>query len=202
MTRIDDARWMWLALSVARRARPAPNPRVGAVVATGAHLVSVGWHVRAGGAHAEVVALEKAGAGARGATLYVTLEPCNHHGKTPPCVEAVLAAGVARVVFGCADPNPYVAGGGAARLRERGVAVELPALRTQVTEAQELIEGWAQRLVGEPRGGPPRDRGVREAARQGVELVGLARHIAPGSPRPSEIAHTVSGAGTRAPRVA
>ena len=103
-----------------------PNPMVGAV-ATGVDggVVGEGWHAAFGGPHAEVVALAAAGSRARGGTLYVTLEPCCHHGKTPPCTEAILAAGVARVVVGCQDPFPAVAGAGLGRLRAGGVAVTL-----------------------------------------------------------------------------
>lgn len=139
MTLRDDTRWMALALAVARRAEPAPNPRVGAVVVKNDQFVSIGWHERAGGAHAEVKALEAAQTDPRGSTLYVTLEPCNHYGKTPPCVEAILAARVERVVIGCRDPNPHVTGAGAERLRLRGVAVSVGIL---AAEARELIEEW------------------------------------------------------------
>jgi pyrimidine deaminase RibD-like protein len=105
------------ALAQGRHGKPAPNPHVGAVVVRHGRLVGEGHHERAGGPHAEVVALQRAGELARGATLYVTLEPCNHHGRTPPCVGAVLRAGVRRVVIGCADPNPFVSGGGVEALR-------------------------------------------------------------------------------------
>ena len=91
----------------------------------GDEIVGEGWHERAGGPHAEVVALDAAGARARGATLYVTLEPCAHHGRTPPCVDAVLSAGISRVVVGASDPNPKTSGRGFARLREAGVDVGL-----------------------------------------------------------------------------
>jgi diaminohydroxyphosphoribosylaminopyrimidine deaminase/5-amino-6-(5-phosphoribosylamino)uracil reductase len=113
------------ALALAERGRglTSPNPIVGAVVVQNSEIVGEGFHARAGGPHAEIVALEAAGARARGATLYVTLEPCNHAGRTPPCVAAIFAAGVTRVVAAAADPNPFVTGGGAAALRERGVAV-------------------------------------------------------------------------------
>jgi len=94
-------------------------------VVAGDEVVGEGWHERAGGPHAEVVALEAAGEGARDATLYVTLEPCAHYGRTPPCVEAIAAAGVARVVVGAPDPNPKTDGQGFARLRQAGVDVEL-----------------------------------------------------------------------------
>jgi len=115
------------ALELAERGRGTthPNPVVGAVVVAGDEVVGEGWHERAGGSHAEVVALEAAGEGARDATLYVTLEPCAHYGRTPPCVEAIAAAGVARVVVGAPDPNPKTDGQGFARLRQAGVDVEL-----------------------------------------------------------------------------
>lgn len=117
-----DRRMMALALRQARKGRPSPNPHVGAVVARGSRVISVGHHPYAGGPHGEVVALRAAGKRARGATLYVTLEPCNHHGRTPPCTEAVIASGVARVVTGCADPVPKVLGG-RARIRRAGIEV-------------------------------------------------------------------------------
>jgi diaminohydroxyphosphoribosylaminopyrimidine deaminase/5-amino-6-(5-phosphoribosylamino)uracil reductase len=124
-----DARWMAAALLAARRGHPAPNPHVGAIVVVGGdHIVGVGHHERAGGPHAEVVALSAAGASARGATLYVTLEPCNHYGRTPPCVNAIAAAGIARVVIGCRDPNPNVRGGGLEALRRAGVDAKLGPL--------------------------------------------------------------------------
>src|SRR2546423_9701443 len=104
---------MQRALDLARRGwgRVAPNPLVGAVVLAGGNVVAEGYHADYGGPHAEVVALEAAGARARGATLVVNLEPCAHHGKTPPCTEAILAAGVARVVAAVADPDPQARGG-------------------------------------------------------------------------------------------
>jgi diaminohydroxyphosphoribosylaminopyrimidine deaminase/5-amino-6-(5-phosphoribosylamino)uracil reductase len=114
------------ALELAERGRGTtyPNPVVGAVVVRDGEVVGEGWHEQKGGPHAEVVALEAAGERARGATLFVTMEPCSHHGATPPCAAAVLAAGVARVVAGSLDPNPD-AGGGLDLLRGRGVDVEL-----------------------------------------------------------------------------
>ena len=115
------------ALELAERGRGTtkPNPVVGAVVVRDGEVVGEGWHERAGGPHAEVVALGAAGAHARGATLYVTLEPCSHHGRTPPCVDAVLGAGIAHVVAGAEDPDPRVRGGGFERLRAAGVTVEV-----------------------------------------------------------------------------
>ncbi len=121
-----DEPWMRRALALAERGRGAvePNPLVGAVVVRQGQVVGEGWHQRFGEAHAEVHALAQAGDAARGATLYVTLEPCCHHGKTPPCTDAVLRAGVTRVVAALEDPFPQVAGQGAARLRAAGVTVE------------------------------------------------------------------------------
>src|SRR4051812_29980692 len=116
MTALDrDNQLMDLALAEAAKGRPSPNPHVGAVVvgARDGEVIAQGHHERAGEAHAEVEALRLAGARANGATLYVTLEPCNHDGRTPPCVDAILAAGIGRVVIGCLDPNPHVVGGGA-----------------------------------------------------------------------------------------
>jgi diaminohydroxyphosphoribosylaminopyrimidine deaminase / 5-amino-6-(5-phosphoribosylamino)uracil reductase len=126
MTPATDRQFMRRALRLARRGwgQTAPNPMVGAVVVREGVVVGEGWHRHWGGPHAEVEALRAAGAAARGATVYVTLEPCNHHGKTPPCSEALLAAGVRRVVAAVADPNP-VAVGGAERLRAAGVEVEV-----------------------------------------------------------------------------
>jgi diaminohydroxyphosphoribosylaminopyrimidine deaminase/5-amino-6-(5-phosphoribosylamino)uracil reductase len=117
------------------RGRTYPNPLVGAVLVRDGEIVGEGWHERYGGAHAEVNALRAAGDRARGATLYVTLEPCTHRGKTPPCVDALLRAGVERVVVGARDPNPRVSGGGVERLRAAGVDVEVvegePAWRSR-----------------------------------------------------------------------
>jgi len=121
-----DAHFMRLAVQLGRKGlgRTSPNPPVGAVVVAGGRIVGRGYHHGPGKFHGEIEALRDAGARARGATLYVSLEPCNHHGRTPPCTEAILTAGVRRVVFGVRDPNPHVRGGGAARLRRRGVAVD------------------------------------------------------------------------------
>jgi diaminohydroxyphosphoribosylaminopyrimidine deaminase/5-amino-6-(5-phosphoribosylamino)uracil reductase len=122
-----DARFMELALSLGRRGlgRTWPNPAVGAVIEKDGVIIGRGWTQPGGRPHAEVEALRRAGAAARGATLYVTLEPCSHHGKTPPCADAVIAAGILRVVSALEDPNPEVAGKGHARLRAAGIAVEI-----------------------------------------------------------------------------
>jgi diaminohydroxyphosphoribosylaminopyrimidine deaminase/5-amino-6-(5-phosphoribosylamino)uracil reductase len=117
------------ALSLARqgRALASPNPMVGAVLAQGDAVVGRGFHTYAGKQHAEIVALAEAGERARGATLYINLEPCCHHGRTPPCADALIEAGIAKVVAGTEDPNPEVAGAGFRRLRASGIEVELAA---------------------------------------------------------------------------
>ncbi|ABD88211.1 bifunctional diaminohydroxyphosphoribosylaminopyrimidine deaminase/5-amino-6-(5-phosphoribosylamino)uracil reductase RibD [Rhodopseudomonas palustris] len=122
-----DLRFMQLALSLGRRGqgRTAPNPAVGAVIVKDGVIVGRGWTQPGGRPHAEIEALNRAGLAARGATLYVTLEPCSHHGKTPPCADAVIAAGLARVVSAIEDPNPQVAGQGHARLRAAGIRVDV-----------------------------------------------------------------------------
>ena len=120
-----------LRLAARGSGRTSPNPMVGAVVARGDEVVGKGYHEAVGGPHAEVNALKKAGDRARGATLYVTLEPCNHHGRTPPCTEAVLRAGISRVVVGMRDPNPHVEGGGADYLRKHGLTVETGILEKE-----------------------------------------------------------------------
>ena len=120
-----------------------PNPRVGCVLVRDGSIVGEGWHEKAGGPHAEVHALQSAGDLARGATAYVTLEPCSHHGRTPPCCEALLAAGIERVVAAMQDPNPLVAGQGLAWLRDAGLAVDCGLL---ANEARELNIGFVSRM--------------------------------------------------------
>lgn len=120
-----------------------PNPRVGCVLVRDGRIVGEGWHEKAGGPHAEVHALQSAGDLARGATAYVTLEPCSHHGRTPPCCEALLAAGIERVVAAMQDPNPLVAGQGLAWLRDAGLAVDCGLL---ANEARELNIGFVSRM--------------------------------------------------------
>jgi diaminohydroxyphosphoribosylaminopyrimidine deaminase/5-amino-6-(5-phosphoribosylamino)uracil reductase len=123
----NDVRFMALALALGRRGlgRTWPNPAVGAVIVKDGVIVGRGWTQPGGRPHAEVEALRRAGDAARGATLYVTLEPCSHYGKTPPCADAVIAAGISRVVSALEDPNPEVAGQGHARLRAAGIAVDI-----------------------------------------------------------------------------
>ncbi len=132
---IVDARFMSRALEIAEygSGQVAPNPKVGAVIVRDGVIVGEGWHASYGGAHAEVAALMVAGEAARGATAYVTLEPCNHHGKTAPCTDALIAAGVRRVVYAVADPNP-VARGGAEQLRAHGVEVTSEVMRDEACE--------------------------------------------------------------------
>jgi diaminohydroxyphosphoribosylaminopyrimidine deaminase/5-amino-6-(5-phosphoribosylamino)uracil reductase len=132
----EDVRYMRLALSLAARGRGMthPNPMVGAVMVRDGKVVGKGYHRGPFTPHAEVVALAEAGERAAGSTLYVTLEPCNHHGRTPPCTEAVLRAGVARVVIAAPDPNPGVKGGGAERLRSAGVEVVTGVLQKESEE--------------------------------------------------------------------
>jgi diaminohydroxyphosphoribosylaminopyrimidine deaminase/5-amino-6-(5-phosphoribosylamino)uracil reductase len=122
-----DQRFMQLALTLGRRGqgRTWPNPAVGAVVVKDGVIIGRGWTQPGGRPHAEPVALQRAGAAARGATLYATLEPCSHIGKSPPCADAIIAAGIARVVSAIEDPNPEVAGQGHAKLRAAGIAVDI-----------------------------------------------------------------------------
>jgi diaminohydroxyphosphoribosylaminopyrimidine deaminase / 5-amino-6-(5-phosphoribosylamino)uracil reductase len=140
----EDERWMDVALVHARSGHPSPNPHVGAVVVANGQLVATAHHERAGEDHAEIAAIRAAGDNARGSTLYVTLEPCNHHGRTPPCTDALLAAKVARVVIGCADPNPHVEGGGTARLREAGIEVTIGVREAQ---CRTLIAPWTKHIT-------------------------------------------------------
>jgi diaminohydroxyphosphoribosylaminopyrimidine deaminase / 5-amino-6-(5-phosphoribosylamino)uracil reductase len=142
---VDDREYMLRALELAERGAglASPNPVVGAVVATAGQIVGEGWHEGPGTAHAEVVALRAAGDRARGATLFTTLEPCVHHGRTPPCTEAIVEAGVTRVVAAARDPNPMVDGRGFARLQTRGIAVGEGLLADR---AERQIEAFAKHV--------------------------------------------------------
>ncbi|BAZ24950.1 riboflavin biosynthesis protein RibD [Kalymmatonema gypsitolerans NIES-4073] len=149
-----DRAMMQRCLELARRAlgRTSPNPMVGAVIVKDGEIVGEGFHPRVGEPHAEVFALKAAGVGAaspeenraRGATIYVSLEPCNHYGRTPPCSEALVAAGVAKVVVGMVDPNPLVAGGGIARLRAAGIEV---LVGVEEEACKKLNEGFVHRIL-------------------------------------------------------
>ena len=140
----DDERWMDVALTAAKNGRPSPNPHVGAIVVKNGELVGSAHHERAGTDHAEVAALRAAGDKAVGSSLYVTLEPCNHHGRTPPCTDAIIAAKVARVVIGVRDPNPHVEGDGAERLRAAGIEV---VLGVREEKARTQIAPWAKHIT-------------------------------------------------------
>lgn len=146
----EDYRFMARALRLAAKGlyTTTPNPRVGCVILRDDRVVAEGWHERAGEAHAEAIALQKAGREANGATVYVTLEPCSHEGRTPPCADELVRAGVARVVVAMQDPNPLVAGAGLQRLRDAGIDVECGVLET---EARELNVGYISRMtLGRP----------------------------------------------------
>lgn len=148
---LSDERYMDEALRLAARGRggTSPNPMVGAViVAPNGEIIGAGYHQRAGLPHAEVVALEAAGPGARGATLYCTLEPCCHVGRTGPCVDRILGSGIARVVVAIEDPNPRVNGGGVRRLRERGVEVVTGVRRRDALTLNEAFFTWTR--LGRP----------------------------------------------------
>jgi diaminohydroxyphosphoribosylaminopyrimidine deaminase/5-amino-6-(5-phosphoribosylamino)uracil reductase len=141
-----DRTYMSRALELAERGlyTTTPNPRVGCVIVRGGEIVAEGWHERAGEPHAEAIALAAAGERARGATAYVTLEPCSHQGRTPPCSEALVGAGIARVVAAMEDPNPLVAGNGLRRLRAVGIE---SACGLMETEARELNIGFVARMT-------------------------------------------------------
>ncbi|MGP2414442.1 bifunctional diaminohydroxyphosphoribosylaminopyrimidine deaminase/5-amino-6-(5-phosphoribosylamino)uracil reductase RibD [Pantoea ananatis] len=142
---MTDERYMARALELARRGRftTTPNPNVGCVIVRDGQIVGEGWHQRAGEPHAEVHALRMAGGRARGATAYVTLEPCSHHGRTPPCCDALIAAGVTRVVAAMQDPNPQVAGRGLHRLHQAGIEVSHGLM---MQEAEALNRGFLKRM--------------------------------------------------------
>ena len=141
-----DRAMMRRCLELASRALgyTSPNPMVGAVIVKDGEIIGEGFHPRAGEPHAEVFALKAAGENARGATIYVSLEPCNHYGRTPPCSEALVAAGVAKVVVGMVDPNPLVAGGGIKRLRKAGIEV---LSGVEESAARKLNEGFIHRIL-------------------------------------------------------
>ena len=142
----DDEQWMRRALRLAEkgRGRTSPNPMVGAILLKGGRVVGEGYHAKAGEAHAEIVALQRAGEGARGAILYLNLEPCAHTGKTPPCAPRVVQAGVKRVVVGMEDPNPLVKGKGIGILKSAGIDFEVGILKK---ECQRLNEAFCKYIL-------------------------------------------------------
>lgn len=139
-----DAKMMNRAIELARLGDPSPNPHVGCVVARGEQILGEGFHESAGLDHAEVTAIAAAGEQATGATLYVTLEPCNHQGRTPPCVDRILQASLQRVVIGCRDPNPNVVGGGLERLQASGIEVTVGC---QESDCQNLVRPWSKYIT-------------------------------------------------------
>jgi len=143
-----DEKWMLRAIRLARKGTPSPNPRVGAVIVRNDRLLGEGYHRRAGGKHAEIAALDDAGGSVRGATLYVTLEPCPHHGRTPPCTEAIIRAGIKKVVVGMKDPDPKVRGRGIGRLKKGRIVVVQGVLQSR---CESLLEEYCvHRIQGRP----------------------------------------------------
>ena len=142
---VADRQWMAAALKLAAQGMysTSPNPRVGCILVKDGEAIGEGWHQKAGEPHAEVLALRAAGDNARGATAYVTLEPCSHYGRTPPCAEGLVKAGVSRVVAAVCDPNPDVAGRGFQMLREAGIEVVESCLEDQATA---INEGFMKRM--------------------------------------------------------
>jgi diaminohydroxyphosphoribosylaminopyrimidine deaminase / 5-amino-6-(5-phosphoribosylamino)uracil reductase len=149
---MDDERYLEEAFTLAERGRGSthPNPLVGAVLVRDGEVVGRGWHLAPGQPHAETMALAEAGERARGATLYCTLEPCSHHGMTPPCADALVAAGVARVVIALGDPDPRVDGRGVRRLREGGVEVRLAAAAWQARARRQNAPFLTFHAAGRP----------------------------------------------------
>lgn len=212
-----DAWHMRRAVELARKGEGfvEPNPMVGCVIAHGAEIIGEGWHRRFGGPHAEVEALQLAGDRARGATLYVTLEPCCHQGKTPPCSRAVIAAGLARVVVAQRDPFPQVSGGGLAELQAAGIPVEVgllehetrrlnaPYLKLVETGRPWVIAKWAMTLDGKiaTRTGAsrwissPRSRAVVHALRGRMDAI----LVGSGTARADDPLLTARPAGPRSP---
>jgi diaminohydroxyphosphoribosylaminopyrimidine deaminase / 5-amino-6-(5-phosphoribosylamino)uracil reductase len=141
-----DELWMAHALALAGRGagETSPNPMVGCAIVRAGRLVASGYHARAGGPHAEVVALSEAGRDARGACLYVNLEPCSHHGRTPPCAPQIVAAGIRRVAIATRDPNPHVDGRGIALLRRHGIVVDCGVLAAPAAQLNERFLTWAR----------------------------------------------------------
>ena len=146
---MTDEKFMYEALRIARNAqgRTSPNPLVGAVIVKDGKIIAEGWHRQAGTPHAEIHALNMAGDLARGATLYVTLEPCSHFGRTPPCTQAIINAGISRVVAAMSDPNPKVAGRGFELLRAAGVEVEVGLLEAEARRLNEVFIKWITRRL-------------------------------------------------------
>ncbi len=141
-----DKKYMQRAIELALRARgrTSPNPLVGAVIVKDGHIIGEGYHQKAGTPHAEIHALQSAGTEASGATLYVSLEPCCHHGRTPPCTEAIIKAGIKRVVIAAMDPNPKVAGKGSEILQQAGIETEVGVMREAAVQLNEVFFKYIQ----------------------------------------------------------
>jgi diaminohydroxyphosphoribosylaminopyrimidine deaminase/5-amino-6-(5-phosphoribosylamino)uracil reductase len=137
----SDERFMWVALDLARqgRGKTNPNPMVGAVIVKEGEIAGTGFHLKAGEKHAEIIALEEAGERAQGATMYINLEPCSHYGRTPPCVDAIIAAGMRKVVVAVVDPNPLVSGQGVRKLKEAGIKVKVGVLEDKARRLNEVF---------------------------------------------------------------
>ncbi|WP_019123487.1 bifunctional diaminohydroxyphosphoribosylaminopyrimidine deaminase/5-amino-6-(5-phosphoribosylamino)uracil reductase RibD [Brevibacillus massiliensis] len=146
---MDETSYMELALTLAKsmKGQTGTNPLVGAVAVNAGRIVGTGAHMRQGEAHAEVHALNMAGSHAKGCTLYVTLEPCSHHGRTPPCVERIIREQVKRVVIAALDPNPLVAGGGVQRLREAGIETEVGLMEAEAVQMNEVFHKFITRQM-------------------------------------------------------
>ena len=146
----SDLLFLDAAIALAQRGlyTTTPNPRVGCVIVKGGRVIARGWHQRAGGPHAEAAALANANEPVAGATCYVSLEPCSHHGKTPPCTDALIAARVARVVTAAVDPNPSVAGQGIERLRAAGITVDVLPRPAAVELNIGFSSGWNDNCRG------------------------------------------------------
>src|SRR5262245_2946847 len=138
---MNDVDHMQCAYELALRGRgkTSPNPMVGSVIVKGGKIVGRGFHERCGGAHAEIVALKDAGAKARGATMYVTLEPCVHYGRTPPCVKSIIDSGITKVVIGMKDPNPLMNGKSVAILKKFGIKVEVGCMEPVLLRMNEVF---------------------------------------------------------------
>lgn len=134
-------------LALKGRGRTSPNPVVGAVIVRGRRVIAEGWHRRCGGEHAEIIALKKAGLRARGATLYVTLEPCFHYGRTPPCVDRIIHGGIRRVVVGAKDPNPRTHGKSIAKLRRQGIRLTVGLLQDEITAMNEAFNKYITKRI-------------------------------------------------------
>ena len=144
-----DTHWMVLALKLAEKGRGwvSPNPLVGACLIKKNRLIASGFHAKFGGPHAEAEVIRKAGKNSRGATLYVTLEPCSTYGKTPPCIDAVLSAGIKRVVVAAIDSNPKHHGRGIRALEARGISVTVGVLKKEAEEQNQAFFKWIQKRI-------------------------------------------------------